>query len=253
MTKRIFRAIPFYTDYFASSDGHIWRKMRGRPRHLSELPICYVLDNELGWLRKLTASVGGKDFNYLRVSICQETTKTVHRLVLLTFSPHENSEFLQVNHINRNTFDNRVDNLEWMTNKENCQHRVATEKPKSYEEMHQDWLAQEAQLAADSDIYIPQEMGTWLQVYDKEAILDELASSPDTMQVIAERLGCSFRAVKYWQEKEKVKRPKVRLIDKVRKVLEERPNASSIEIAALVGSLNTSVNTVLRQIRAEAA
>lgn len=249
MTQRIFKAIPFYIGYFASSDGHIWRRMKGRPRHKNLKPVCTIFNEELGWLRKLLPTSGGKDNNYLRVHI-ENKSRSVHRIVHLTFHPHQNSELLQVNHINRNTFDNRIDNLEWVTNKENCQHRICTEKPNSYDEMRQSWLELEATLAAESDIYKAKEIGGQ-QIYNKEAILHELSSSSDSMQVIADRLGCSFRAVKHWQEKEKIKRPKILLMDKVLKVLEKEPNLTSKEIAELVGSLNTSVDAVLRKLRSK--
>lgn len=48
--------------------------------------------------------------------------KLVHRLVLETFSPIEDSSCYQVNHINYNRRDNRVSNLEWSTQEENNNH-----------------------------------------------------------------------------------------------------------------------------------
>lgn len=44
----------------------------------------------------------------------------IHRLVLQTFNPIENSEKLQVNHIDNDRCNNNLDNLEWVTPMQNC-------------------------------------------------------------------------------------------------------------------------------------
>lgn len=44
----------------------------------------------------------------------------IHRLVLEAFNPVENMQNLQVNHIDHNRENNRLQNLEWTTPKENC-------------------------------------------------------------------------------------------------------------------------------------
>ena len=47
--------------------------------------------------------------------------KLIHRLVLLTFKPVPNAEELTVDHLNHNKRNNTIDNLEWVTRKENLQ------------------------------------------------------------------------------------------------------------------------------------
>ena len=52
--------------------------------------------------------------------------KSIHRLVLSAFAGlHKN---LVCNHINEDKRDNRVENLEWVTQKENCNHGTGIEK-----------------------------------------------------------------------------------------------------------------------------
>ena len=46
----------------------------------------------------------------------------VHRIVLSTFSPVEGWEILTVNHIDGNPSNNKLENLEWMTQSENSQY-----------------------------------------------------------------------------------------------------------------------------------
>jgi hypothetical protein len=57
---------------------------------------------------------------YLGVSINRKP-EYVHRIVASTYISNQYNK-TDVNHINGNKFDNRVENLEWTTHKENIKH-----------------------------------------------------------------------------------------------------------------------------------
>ena len=64
---------------------------------------------------------------YLRVSIWENGVRKrmlVHRLVAQMFIPNKDKTKTQIDHINNNTSDNRVENLRWVTPKENVQHSI---------------------------------------------------------------------------------------------------------------------------------
>ena len=56
----------------------------------------------------------------------QYKKKKIHRLVAKTFIENNDIKKDKVNHKNGDTLDNRVENLEWVTNKENIQHAYDT-------------------------------------------------------------------------------------------------------------------------------
>ena len=99
-----FIKIEGYEDYEVSNLGRIRSLKKGSPKILTP------------WL-------DGKK-RYYMISLCKNGEQTkflIHRLVAEHFIPNlEHKE--EVNHIDHDSKNNRVDNLEWVTRKENMYH-----------------------------------------------------------------------------------------------------------------------------------
>lgn len=96
----VWKQIEEYDNYEVSSFGNVRNKNTGRI---------------------LKASKKG---GYSSVGLSSNKPKTfsVHQLVARTFIPNPENKS-QVNHKDKNGFNNNITNLEWATNKENCIHR----------------------------------------------------------------------------------------------------------------------------------
>ena len=116
----IWREIPGYEGlYEASNFGRI-RSAEGKTTSSARFQKR-VWKQRVLKPKKETKSYGRTDE---RVSLWKdgvEKTHLVSRLIAMTFCPIPYDK-LTVNHINGNPMDNRIENLEWVTLKENIQH-----------------------------------------------------------------------------------------------------------------------------------
>lgn len=105
-----FRQIPGFPDYVINCEGKIYNLARD----------CYQ------GTHVMQRSPGQTGHAYVKATLKRLDGSlaftAVHRLLCMAFKPVDGYEHLQVNHIDGNTLNNKLDNLEWCTAQENIHH-----------------------------------------------------------------------------------------------------------------------------------
>lgn len=109
-TKQIYS----YPNYSVSSDGVVWNNTNGRPLVLHYTKSSETTKRGTGYVR-VHLTKNGKTKKFF-----------VHRLVAEAFIPNDDPSKNCVNHKNGIKDDNNVENLEWVTHRENVNHAVET-------------------------------------------------------------------------------------------------------------------------------
>lgn len=129
-TKEIWKDIPDYNGLYQVSN-------IGRVR-------SFWYDRE----RILKPTKNDQGYYYVKLhSKSKKQTRSVHLLMAISFLNHKpNGTKIVVNHINHNRGDNRLENLEIVSNRENCNKKHLPSKSKytgvTWSSLHNKWKAQ---------------------------------------------------------------------------------------------------------------
>jgi hypothetical protein len=113
------KLIPNYPEYSVTTDGKVFSHKKPGGNGKGK-----VLD--YSYKRELKPQPNKK--GYLSIILEQNTDRmrniSIHRLVAETYIPNPHN-YATVNHINEDKTDNRVENLEWMSNADNVEYSQA--------------------------------------------------------------------------------------------------------------------------------
>ena len=111
-----------------------------------------VFSTKSGDIKKLKTAMGGRYLSVVIWNNHKRKVMSVHRLVAETFIPNPDNR-PEVNHKNGIKWDNRVENLEWVTKSENMNHAILNGLSNSIGETHYGAKLTEEQVIQIRELY----------------------------------------------------------------------------------------------------
>lgn len=104
------------------SDKEIWAIVPGYNGDYSISSIGRIMSKKFGKIRHMNPSINSAGYPYVGLSLNGSVKNhRIHRLVASAFISNPSNK-PEVNHLNGDVTDSRVENLEWVTAKENTRH-----------------------------------------------------------------------------------------------------------------------------------
>ena len=139
---------------FKNLSNEVWKDIEGYPGYqVSNLGRVRSLNySHTGQVRVLKP--GRNSSGYLFVNLCKNGKHklcTVHRLVAIAFIPNPDN-LPEVNHINEDKTDNRVENLSWVSHVQNCRHGTRNKRVAEFLTNRPDYSKRVAQYTLDGTL-----------------------------------------------------------------------------------------------------
>ena len=114
---------------FSIIEGEEWKQIQDLPYYVSNFGR---IKGKYGIMKPQLSPSGYYTILLYDKKHHKKLLRQVHRLELETFQPVANMQFLYVNHKDLNKANNQLNNLEWVSAKQNAQHYFKTAQPTNY-------------------------------------------------------------------------------------------------------------------------
>lgn len=107
-----------------------WKQIKEAPDYFIS-NYGRIMSKKINYYNRIMKSKKSRKTGYLQIGLMVDGKRKfflVHRLVLSNFKPIDNMGTMEVNHKDENKQNNYIENLEWVTSKENCNYGTRNQR-----------------------------------------------------------------------------------------------------------------------------